>query len=432
MQPAARPDRRRPGPAAGRQPHLVGGLGRPHPARQARRPTSARRCSHAGGRGGRRSPPTRSRQRLVTCGDAGSVARRLLERLALPAGAGRRRRPPGRRAADPRAARGLSRPWSPSSRACAPTRAPYGVNLAARARLPQPDHRGRARPGRARTATTLASTAPPSVGRAGVEKEYDAWLRGMPGYQRVAVDSMGRVLGDDGEVAGAARRHPGHLDRRQGAGRRRAAARRRRSRPRARPTTRSPHRNYVADSGAAVVMEAKTGRVVAMASQPTYDPAVWVGGITKQAAGAALLREGRHPAARPRDPGPVRARLDVEAVHDRRRARPTATRPDTRLDCSSGFQVGNRVVQELRVRRLRLHRLRQGAAGLLRHVLLPGRLRLLAAATAPTPTDVNAKDPLVEEAKAFGFGTRDRHRPARRGHRPDRRPALEARLLRSR
>ena len=41
-----------------------------------------------------------------------------------------------------------------------------------------------------------------SVGRAGVEKEYDAWLRGMPGYRRVAVDSMGRVLGDDGELAG--------------------------------------------------------------------------------------------------------------------------------------------------------------------------------------------------------------------------------------
>ena len=40
------------------------------------------------------------------------------------------------------------------------------------------------------------------VGRAGVEQEYDRWLRGMPGYRTVAVDSMGRVLGDDSEVAG--------------------------------------------------------------------------------------------------------------------------------------------------------------------------------------------------------------------------------------
>ena len=39
------------------------------------------------------------------------------------------------------------------------------------------------------------------VGRAGVEKQYDEWLRGMPGYRDVAVDSMGRVIGDDGQVA---------------------------------------------------------------------------------------------------------------------------------------------------------------------------------------------------------------------------------------
>ena len=38
------------------------------------------------------------------------------------------------------------------------------------------------------------------VGRAGVEKAYDAWLRGKPGYKKVAVDSMGRVLGDSGEI----------------------------------------------------------------------------------------------------------------------------------------------------------------------------------------------------------------------------------------
>ncbi len=59
-----------------------------------------------------------------------------------------------------------------------------------------------------------------------------------------------------------------------------------------------------------------------MASQPTYDPSVWVGGITSKQLAAALLREGRDAAARPRHPGPVRARLDLEAVHDRGRAHP--------------------------------------------------------------------------------------------------------------
>ena len=52
-------------------------------------------------------------------------------------------------------------------------------------------------------------------------------------------------------------------------------------------------RNYAADSGAAVVMEAKTGRIVAMASQPTYDPDGLVRRHHQQGAQAALLREGR-------------------------------------------------------------------------------------------------------------------------------------------
>ena len=145
------------------------------------------------------------------------------------------------------------------------------------------------------------------MGRAGVEKEYDRWLRGMPGYRSVAVDSMGRVLGDDGEVAG----QPGDtlvtsIDAKvQGIVERQLAD--------TIKTARATHddvtgRNYVADSGAVVVMEADTGRIVAMASQPTYDPSVWVGGISKKQLSAALLRAGRQPAARPGDAGPVRAR----------------------------------------------------------------------------------------------------------------------------
>ena len=45
------------------------------------------------------------------------------------------------------------------------------------------------------------------------------------------------------------------------------------------------------------------------------------------------------------------------------------------------------------------------------------------------PTNVNAKDPLVERGQGLRLRPADRHRPAGRGHRPDRRPALEARLL---
>ena len=71
------------------------------------------------------------------------------------------------------------------------------------------------------------------------------------------------------------------------------------------------HRNYRADSGAAIVLQARTGRVVAMASQPTYDPSVWVGGISsKQLArlystksGDPLLARASRASSPPAPPG---------------------------------------------------------------------------------------------------------------------------------
>ena len=52
--------------------------------------------------------------------------------------------------------------------------------------------------------------------------------------------------------------------------------------------------NYKAPDGAAIVMEAATGRIVAMASYPTYNPTVFVGGIsTKEYRG--LLDAPGHP-----------------------------------------------------------------------------------------------------------------------------------------
>ena len=180
------------------------------------------------------------------------------------------------------------------------------------------------------------------VGRAGVEKQYDEWLRGLPGYRRVAVDSMGRVLGDDSIVEST----PGDtlvtsIDAKvQGVVERQLARAIRTQRGLLDTVT---GRNYVADAGAAVVLEARTGRVVAMASQPTYDPGVWVGGITSKAAGPPLLREGRHAAALPRHPGPVRARLHVEALHDRRRAeeRLSAWTPPCRAPRASRWATGS-------------------------------------------------------------------------------------------
>ncbi|MFJ9028849.1 penicillin-binding protein 2 [Streptomyces sp. NPDC102274] len=117
------------------------------------------------------------------------------------------------------------------------------------------------------------------VGRSGLERTYDKQLRGKAGVTRYEVDNLGRVIGqarnDEAE--------PGahvvtSIDARVQAvteyelSEAMKAARK--------EMDRNTGQHYKADSGAAVVMEAKTGRVVAMASQPTYDPNAWVGGIS--------------------------------------------------------------------------------------------------------------------------------------------------------
>ena len=296
-----------------------------------------------------------------------------------------------------------------------------------RPRLPEPDHRGGVRPAPSDDGDRSVNGAS-WVGRAGVEKEYDAWLRGIPGYRSVEVDSMGRVLDDDGDAEEPAGRHPGHLDRRPGAERRREAARGDDPDRPGDPRPGHRHRNYVADSGAAVVMEADTGRIVAMASQPTYDPVGLGRRDLPEAAVPALLQQGGDPAARPGHAGPVRTRLDLEAVHDRGRAhqRLRVRHPAELLLGVPGRQPG---LQELRVRRLRLHRLRPGARGLVQHLLLPRRLRLLAAVRLRRRRRRRPR-PAGRGGPGVRLRQRDRHRHAGRGLRPDRRPQVEARLLR--
>ncbi len=241
------------------------------------------------------------------------------------------------------------------------------------------------------------------VGRAGVEKEYDAWLRGMPGYQQVAVDSMGRVIGDEAEVSA----QPGDtlvtsIDARvQSTVEQQLAATIQTARQTYDKVT---HKNYVADSGAAIVMEAKTGRIVAMASQPTYDPSVWVGGISKkqlarlysEKAGTPLL--GRATQGQFAPGSTWKPIMAVGALNN-------GFTPDSRLDCSSGLQVGNRWFKNY-------ESAAYGYIGFDQALQLSCDTFFYRVGLkfwqqyGSDETDVNAKDPLVSEAKSFGFGSR--------------------------
>lgn len=117
------------------------------------------------------------------------------------------------------------------------------------------------------------------VGRSGIERTYDKVLRGKAGVTRYEVDNLGRVIGKaKSDAAEAGSNLVTSIDSRV----QRVAEY---ELDKAMKVARQQYdkitgENYKADSGAVVVMEAKTGRIVAMASAPTYDPNVWVGGIS--------------------------------------------------------------------------------------------------------------------------------------------------------
>ncbi|MFF3493579.1 penicillin-binding protein 2 [Streptomyces sp. NPDC002795] len=117
------------------------------------------------------------------------------------------------------------------------------------------------------------------VGRSGLERTYDKDLRGKAGVTRYEVDNLGRVIGR----AESDKAEPGanvvtSIDARvQAVAEKELDAAMKAARH---EFDKNTGENYKADAGSVVVMEAKTGRVVAMASNPTYDPNAWVGGIS--------------------------------------------------------------------------------------------------------------------------------------------------------
>ncbi|MEU8682650.1 penicillin-binding protein 2 [Streptomyces sp. NPDC048611] len=132
------------------------------------------------------------------------------------------------------------------------------------------------------------------IGRSGLERTYDDALRGKAAVTRYEVDNLGRVIGQaKSEKGRAGASVVTSIDAR-------VQALAEKQLDQAMKDARKEHdkntgTNYKADSGAVVVMEAKTGRVVAMASNPSYDPNAWVGGISGKDYGRLTGKDSNYP-----------------------------------------------------------------------------------------------------------------------------------------
>jgi penicillin-binding protein 2 len=111
------------------------------------------------------------------------------------------------------------------------------------------------------------------VGQAGVEQAFDDYLRGVPGTNKLRVDSVGRPISD---ITPSIVPRPGNNVRLTIDAKLQLAAERALVNGIRRARESQCDGCWNANGGALVALEAKTGAVLAMASSPTYDPRVFV------------------------------------------------------------------------------------------------------------------------------------------------------------
>jgi penicillin-binding protein 2 len=141
--------------------------------------------------------------------------------------------------------------------------------------------------GATNTASHTAYHAGDYIGRAGLERQWESLLHGEDGVERIAVDAKGQRKRDvEGEELAALLDGPQRVEPRPGLD---LVVTLDLELQRATERALGRHR-----SAAAVVVEVQTGRILALASQPTFDPNL-LGGKLSHADANALV----HDAARP-------------------------------------------------------------------------------------------------------------------------------------
>ena len=171
------------------------------------------------------------------------------------------------------------------------------------------------------------------VGKSGLEVEYNDYLRGTPGVRTFLVNRKEIVTKESKNIQAVAGNNLiTNIDAKLQAAAEDALES---------AIFRARSAGYRGDSGAAVVMEIKTGRVLAMASYPTYDPEIWQRGLTVKQAKDLFSEEKGVPAlSRPTQglfaPASTFKSISVLAAAN------AGYSLDARYDCPATVEIGTR------------------------------------------------------------------------------------------
>lgn len=171
------------------------------------------------------------------------------------------------------------------------------------------------------------------IGKAGLEYQYDSYLRGTAGIKTVIVDRKEAVtrqsqntkpIPGDNLVLNINAKLQAVVEAELAASIKRAKA--------------SGNR---ADSGAAIVLDVRTGAVLAMASYPTYDPNIWENGITVKQAESLYSEKSAVPALSRAIQGGYAPASTFKAISTAAAVR-AGYKTDASYNCPASVMIGNR------------------------------------------------------------------------------------------